>query len=389
MDDPEAQMRIRPFLLLMATVLAVPLVGTAPVAADTLPVVAMSGALTSRPPGYPKTDVPARQLASASARVMWLQNSAAATVTLKAVPDGTTSSTLRLTLGVLDGTNCEGLLEYATPTTGTPAAGWSRSGSTYALASTSKTMTYDFNCASAALTPPGAPDPATTHDVLIGPLNPEYAQPALAVTSVSLLGKPKVKLVPGVWTELEVGVENTGRVGLDAVTVTGAGKRLKVRPSPATSFPAGLATTVRMQVRLTRKKATTLTVTAAGGGTAASTSVKVKPVAAPPRIRDGRYRTKDKAVTFKVQGGRIKGFRVRAQTRCGGYPDLPTYTTNDYSLPTAKVSRAGIVTVVERGSNYGARLEGRASGSKVKAVFTYSGPNRCSATVKFVARRRG
>ncbi|GAA1507732.1 hypothetical protein [Nocardioides humi] len=354
-------------------------------------VIAVSGSLTNRPSGLPPGGTPAaRQLGSASVRVVRDQDLTTATVALKAAPTSAQNAYLRLTIGEYDSAGkCEGLIEYHTQTYPAPSAGWSRSGATYTLSSTSEWLLDDYDCAFAAVASDLTSSP-TTYDLLGGTLHPEYAQPALQVTSVALLGKPKLKLVPGVWTKVDVEVRNTGAGIAKNLTVSGSGKGVKVRPGSLSYdlYPNSTGT-VKVQVKLKKRAKGKLNLVVSSGAAAASTTVKVKPAKAPPALRAGTYRSKDKSVTFRVKRGKVVGFRVRTQTTCGGYPDFPTYTMNWYDMPTFKLPKSGVIDVTDKGDLYTATLEGRASGKKVKATFRYSGPDRCRATEAFVAKRAG
>lgn len=217
--------------------------------------------------------------------------------------------------------------------------------------------------------------------------------PQLEITGVTLLGSKKLKLLRGEWITVEVEVRNVGAEPTAAVTVTGKGKALKVKRGKYgySVYPDSRAT-VPIKVKLTKKRTTKLKLTATGPSAGKATkAVKIKPAKAPKRIKNGKYRSKDKRVKFRVKKGKITGFRVRAWTSCGGYPDFPTYSWSTYSIPKKKVPRSGIVQIVEKGKSpsYTASLNGRATGKKLKAKFAYNGPNRCWASVSFTAKRVG
>ncbi|MDQ6526216.1 hypothetical protein RB608_21535 [Nocardioides sp. LHD-245] len=353
-------------------------------------VIAVSGDLVAHGSVTPGTSNPARQLVSGRVRVVEDDDLTTATVTLGAVPGPADQAYLRLNIGQFSATgSCDPTAEYTTRIYGSLDAGWSRSGATYTLDSNSEWLVDDYNCAFAAVAGDLTSSPPT-YDVLGGTLNPEYAQPALQVASVELLGKPKLKLVPGVWTKIDVEVRNTGTGVAGQVVVRGKGKGLKVKAGtvPYEVYPDSTGT-AKLTVKLTRKRTAKLAIAVSSGVAQAATAVKVKPGRAPARLRAGKYRSKNGNVTFQVKGGRMVGFRIYAQTTCGGYPEFPTHTMTWYDMPTTKVSRAGIVDAVDRGELYTATLSGRAKGSKVKARFTYGGPDRCRASESFVARRVG
>ncbi len=387
-------MRVRPLFLhlaLLGMVLpGVAVLGAGTAQADEPPVVGRSGTLTQRPTGQPTSSTPARQLSSAKLTTSVREDRARATVVLRAVPTSAQNARLRLTLGEWTGGTCDGQIEYATPTTGTPAAGWSRSGAAYTLNSTAHSVYSSYDCAFAALTEPGGT--TTTYDLLGGSLAPVHAKADLLIKSAKLLGSKKLKLVKGVWTPIVVDVHNVGEFQAGRITVTGKGKGLKVKKA-TTSYDLydDSSASITVKVKLTKKRATKLKLTARGTSAAkTSKSFTVKPTSAPPRIKDGKYRSKDKRITFQVKRGKLTGFRVYAMTTCGGYPDFPTHTWNYYSIKSSKIPKSGIIDIVEKGKLYTASLVGLAKGKKVtKARFTYSGPNRCWAAVNFTAKRIG
>jgi len=231
----------------------------------------------------------------------------------------------------------------------------------------------------------------TVLDAFVGSLVNDYQQPDLSVGAVEVAEKTQkvLKLVPGVWTTLDVAVGNSGSVDAGTVSVAGAGKRLKVKGG---TVDVGRESTgsVRIQVRLKGRKKTTLTLTAAGAGVSASRQLAVRPAKPAKRPATGGYRSKDGRVSFRIKGGKVVGFRARMQTTCGGYPGLPTYTTNTYDHPRTKVPKSGVVDSLVSGSGYSTRLVMVLKGKKVtRGLFRYAGPNRCSATASFTARRVG
>ncbi len=387
-------MRTRSLTALMTVVAVAAMIlttlATAPAARADQRIVAVSGNLTVRPSGLPAGGTPAaRQLDAASVRVVDSDDLTTATVTLRAAPSSAENAQLRLTIGEYDSTGkCDGLIEYHTETAGTLGTGWSRAGATYTLSSSAEWLLDDYDCAFAAVASDLSASP-TTYDLLGGTLSPEYAVPSLQVVAVDILDSPKLKLVPGVWTTIDVDVRNGGPGIAQGLTVSGSGKGLKVRPGGLTYdlYPDSTGT-VEVQVKLAKgRPKATLSLVAASGPARATTVARIKRGKPAAPLRSGSYRSKDKSVTFKVRGGKLVGFRIRAQTTCGGYPDFPTYTMNYYSMPTIKLSRSGIIDATDRGDLYTARLEGRASKNKVRATFRYSGPDRCRATKTFVAKR--
>lgn len=355
------------------------------------PIVGRAGTLTQRPPGQPSTSTAARQLKSATVTTRPADNRTQATVVLNATPTSAQNARLRLTLGELVGGSCEGQVEYSTPTYGSPEAGWSKSGTTYTLNRTTVSVYTAYDCAFAALTEVGGY--TTTYDLLGGSLAPIYGKAQLRIESATLLGSKKLKLVPGVWTPIEVAVRNIGDDQAGRVVVSGAGKGVKVKAG-RTSYDVydGSTASITVQVKLKKKrKKTPLSLVAKGtSATKVTKTFKVKQRKAPARIKNGKYRSKDKRVDFRVKKGKIVGFRIYTMTTCGGYPNFPQYTWNHYSIPKTKIPKSGVVMAVERGSNYTARLEGLAAGGKLKkARFDYSGPNQCRASARFVAKRKG
>ncbi|MEO9323091.1 hypothetical protein ABFT23_06340 [Nocardioides sp. C4-1] len=347
------------------------------------------GALTFRPDA-PGTG--ARRLASASVRQDLYLDRVSGTFVLDAEPVAGTTSYLRVTFGHLDaGRSCQGDLELRTDTT-SPSNGFTRSGRTLRLVATERRFGYqDWDCAFAVLDldTNGDASDGSVRSVLIGELTDVPARPVLAVTGVQLLDARALRLVRGVWTTIEVTVANRGRADAARVVLRGSGRGVQVRPTPVGVVRDDDDTTVQVRVRLTGKRATTLRLTASGGGATASRSVRVARAKAPARPRPGTYRSADGDTTFSVSGGKIRGFRVRTTTRCGGYPDIPTTTYNTYSFRTVGVPRNGIVVAKEKGRLYTARLQLRIAGGKVtQGRFSYAGPAACFAVERFTASRR-
>ena len=143
-------------------------------------------------------------------------------------------------------------------------------------------------------------------------------------------------------------------------------------------------------MKLTRPKATVSLTVSEMGEQLDAASVKVRRRPAPAAPQAGRWSSKD--VSFTVRGGKVRGFAINTQTTCGGYPDLPTTTNNNYSFQTVKIPRNNEVVGTERGNQggdaaYSAYLDLEfVSRTKVKGKFTYSGPARCTAVAGFTAK---
>lgn len=131
--------------------------------------------------------------------------------------------------------------------------------------------------------------------------------------------------------------------------------------------------------------------TASSGSPAAhGTDAKSGSTAAKAKAKPGKYKNKKKRVSFKVGKNKVRGFTVTAWTQCGGFPDLPTYAWYTYDFPTTKIKKNGKVKAEHKGDGYTTKLEMQFSGNKAKkGKFNYNGPNRCFATVKFTAKRKG
>lgn len=220
----------------------------------------------------------------------------------------------------------------------------------------------------------------------------QAAAPQATITSVELLDTPitRLALVPGVWTQLDLDVLNTGDVEVPSVTVTGSGRKLTVQPGATeTSADPGDTRSASVRVKLGKAKRSTLTLTATAAGVSTTRAIEVKRAKPPAHPRAGSYASKDGRVHLTItRKGRISGFRAQAYTTCGGYPSLPTHSWSYYDFPGTKIPRNGIVTAVDRGSNYTVRLQLKAAGGKVtKGRFNYNGPNRCWAVATFSAKR--
>lgn len=363
-------------------------------------VIARGGDLTHRP-GPPATANPALQIAAASVRQDVLAGTHSATVVLVASPpEGETEhfehGRLQVGFGNFEGETCVGDDYYGTASTSLSGdltgSGFSRSGATYTLsrgAGVGARSPYD--CAYAAL----LDSEGNITDGLYGPLTDTVGQPNLAISRVSLLGSKRtpLKLARGVWTTLEVSVENTGDADAGRVAITGSGKGLKVKAA-ATDVTRTTASTQKIRVKLRgKRKRTTLRLRVAGGGAVATKAVKVSrfrpaaPVAGTYRDRRG---TRGK-VFFKVRKRKVVGFRGAVQVACGTYPQY-TYSTMTIRFPKSRIGRDGIVdrTVRKRKQVRGLRL--RISGRKVTSGsihYSTPGGSYCHGSLTFKARRTG
>lgn len=299
---------------------------------------------------------------------------------------------LRVQAGTVTGTTCNGLPGTSIADTFTTTAeaveyidipaGWA--GATCVIA-----LVFP------ATSTPGVDPPS---DALVGPLTDEVVQPVLQIGRPELLGSTKLKLVPGVWTPLEVEVANTGTGPARAVVVTGKGKGVKVKKDDLGYALDALVAgddpqtgTVDLMVRLRpgTSKAK-LTLSASSDGETYTSKVRLRATKAPPKAEAGSYRSKDGSVRFTVKNGKVVGFRVSTTTRCGGYPDIPTTTSNTYDFPTTRISGAGIVHDRQSTDLFTANLEMLVTGGKAtRGRFSYSGPARCFATESFDAKRVG
>lgn len=357
------------------------------------PVDSRVGTLTSRPAGLPSTSTPARQLASAQVRQQMTDDRVSGTFTLRAAPAAASSSTLVVGFGLMVGSSCEGEKEWRSPVTGTLAPGFSRSGATLRLGIAEDEASYqDWNCSYVALVDTAAP--ATTYDALVGTLSDVPATPRLRVGQPTVLDKPvsRLKLVRNAWTTVRVPVHNDGRVDAERVRVTARGKGLRVK-GVADKVWAGSERTLLLQVKRVAARSGPLRITAStAGAPGARRTLRTASVNPPPRPKPGTYRNQSGTVTFRITAGRtprIKGFRVRTRTTCGGYPSLPTYSMNYYTFPTSPIGGGGVVDRSAREELYTVSLSLRAVGRRVtSARFDYNGPARCRATETFTATRR-
>lgn len=242
------------------------------------------------------------------------------------------------------------------------------------------------------------PTGRTIRDAMVAPLVNSYEAPRLAVGKVAVLGQTQkvLKVARGGWTPVEVTVANRGTRAAGQVTVTAKGRGLKVKRGSLDRLAKGGSSSAVIQVKpVGRKKPGKLRITArAAGGAVAHRTIRAKRVKAPKRPAAGSYRNASGTVRFAIKKGRVTGFRVTTQTRCGGYGSIPTYQQSTYDFPKRKIPRNGILTASARGKAYGTpwstSLRFRVAGKKVtRGLFTYYGPGGCSATEGFNAKRTG
>ncbi|UMG94517.1 hypothetical protein [Nocardioides sp. TF02-7] len=324
-------------------------------------VAARVGRLRNRPSGFP-TGAPARTLASAEVRQDLLAERVSGRFVLAAAPTAATAAHLTVGFGHADGSTCQGDVQLTTPTLD-PAPGWARAGRTITLDQASEDAGWqDWDCAFAVVAGPGQ---TPEYDARVDRLTDVPLRPALRLGAVRLLGSTKVRLVPGVWTTVEVVVRNTSRADAAGVVVTGAGKGVQVRRTRVGKVWGESSTTERVSIRLRGRRAARVRLTVKAPHTRASRTVRVRPAAAPARPRAGVYVSTDGSIRFRIRNGRVVGFSARLYTRCGGYPDLPTYSWSYYDFPTVAIPRNGIVDRIDDGRLYDAGLRMRVSGGSV------------------------
>jgi hypothetical protein len=239
----------------------------------------------------------------------------------------------------------------------------------------------------------GAGPAGSTSDAFVGPLKDTRHSARLKITRVDLLGQKlgNLRLVRGVPTTVGVDFRNTGKVSTRALRIKGSGKGVRVVPARSPKLSDGSSSSAGIKVRLTgRQKRTRLRIVVTDGGVKAVRTVRVTRVRPPRRPVAGSYRSKSGDVWFTIRHGRIVGWHGTMTTRCGGFPDNFTYTTNTYSHPSTKIPRNGIVQSADRARLYTTSLRLRIAGNRVtRGLFTYYGPDRCFASVDFTARRKG
>ncbi|SEB50986.1 hypothetical protein SAMN04489844_0346 [Nocardioides exalbidus] len=227
---------------------------------------------------------------------------------------------------------------------------------------------------------------STPYDAFVSALDVVTATPQLSVRTPK-----RDRLVKKVWTRIPVTVANAAPEGVDArdVVVTGSGKGVKVRPFEVGALEGEDDTEGYVWARLTRPKATLRLVVSEKGEVLGRSTVKLRTRPAPRPPRAGSWSAA--GVDFTVRGGKVRGFRITTQTRCGGYPDIPTTTTNSYSFVTTAIPRNNELVGTERkdagDASYSAYLEIEfVSPTKAKGSFSYYGPARCVAVDGFTAR---
>ncbi len=349
------------------------------------PVDARVGTLTTRPAGLPD-GTGSRRLASAKVKQDLVKDRVEATIVLDQAPGP--EAHVFVEFGRQIDSTCHGEATFSSPTA-TPTAGFSRSGRTITMRIASDEAGYEtWDCAFVVLA--GTPDGTPVYDALIGELVDVLAKPVLKLGKPTLLDKAKqpIRLVRGVWTVVEVPVQNTSRADALNVKITGKGKGVKVKKVTIPKvWPEG-RTSVRVKVKLTKAGKSKLKLSASTAQVKGTRTVKLKSVAAPKRAASGNYRTKNGDVRFQVKGGKIVGFRATTLQTCGGYPDFPTYNQVTLDFPKTAIGRNGIVDRVQTKELYTVSLQLRISGGKVTAgKFNYYGPNRCWAAEAFSMKR--
>jgi hypothetical protein len=298
-----------------------------------------------------------------------------------AAPDPSGSTVVLLGFGAFQGNNC--VIEEAT--------------TARVYTSLTDVLLYDdkdtedlasaaaWNC-SALVVGSGNPPAAPYHDAYVSPLAVTTATPQLSVRTPK-----RDRLVQKVWTRIPVTVANASPEGLDArdVVVTGAGKGVKVRPTSFGSLDGQKDSDGHVWARLTKPKANLRLVVTEKGQAIARAKVKLRQRPAPAPPRAGKWSAA--GVDFTVRGGKVRGFRINTQTTCGGYPDIPTTTTNTYDFPTVRIPRNNEVVGSdgkEGGTaSYSVSLDLEfVSRTKVIGSFSYYGPARCVAHDGFTAR---
>ncbi|MBN8866546.1 MAG: hypothetical protein J0H98_03230 [Solirubrobacterales bacterium] len=354
--------------------------------------------VANRAGGMPTSSVPGRQLAGATIKVeTYGQGTSTPTyfvngaVTLAGVPTSDPDAELNLGFGHRKGTVCE-LAALLTTDTGDY---W---GTRYEFVGYNPdyfpTPSRPWECVAVFLDDSfsGTP-PTATYDAFVAPLVDTRESPRLSVTRVDLLGQKQktLRLVPGVATRIGVSFRNAGKVATGKLTVKGSGKGIRVRSQRTGPLASESSGSASVPVRLTgRQKKTSLRIVVGDGSTRAVRKLRVVRVKPPRRPLAGSYRSPSGNVRFDVRGGRMIGWTGTMTTRCGGFPDPYTYSTNTYSFPSRKIPRNGILQTSARGSNYGTSLRLRIVGGKVtRGLFNYAGPARCSASLAFEAKRAG
>lgn len=352
----------------------------------------------NRATGMPNTTEPGRRLKQVRVEIQptgqgtseptyFVQDSFAE---LEGMPQGDPDATVNLGLGHRTDTTCDlaAVISEQTSDFGGDIYEFVGYNPTYF-----PTPSRPWDCVAAFVDDSNGGAPTVTYDAFVAPLTDVRESPRLKIKAVRLLGqkKKKLKLVRGIPTQIEIKVRNAGKVPSGKLTVKGKGKGLSVtsRRLDAVGKESDRSGSVKVRLKGARKR-TKLRIVATDGSVRSAVTLKVVRVKPPRRPAVGSYRDKSGRIKFTVRRGKIIGWRGSMGTRCGGYPDLPTYTFNTYSFRTVKIPRNGIVQAVERGELYSASLRLRIVGGKVsRGLFSYGGPDRCAASATFTARRTG
>ncbi len=225
------------------------------------------------------------------------------------------------------------------------------------------------------------------YDAFVSVMDVVKASPQLSVTAPK-----RDRLVKKVWTRIPVKVANAAAEGVAArdVVVAGSGKGVKVRPASFDTLDGQDDTEGHVWARLMKPKATLKLAVTENGEAVGTTSVKLRQRPAPAPPKAGTWSAS--GVDFTVRGGKVRGFSINTQTRCGGYPDIPTTTNNTYSFKTTAIPRNNELVGTERGNQggdaaYSAYLDLEfVSRTKAKGTFSYYGPARCVAIDGFTAK---
>ncbi len=360
------------------------------------PVVARSAELTSR---VVDSGTGALRIAKASVRQDRLRDRVHATVVLDGVPDAATAATLVVAFGPIEEGQCQlndfsDANQYASPTFGSPAEGWSRNGRTFRLDLSDEAAGFQpWECAGAILVVGGE-----NLSFLGGNLKDHYMKPKLRIGKPKILErtvKGKLRLVRGTAHTIRVQVNSRNQADAYRTVITGRGRGLKVGRVREGLFYGESERSIRLVVRPVARRVgpLVLRVSSRNGGTVRR-KVPVRLVRPPARPRPGAYRSADGDITFRITAGkraRVKGFRIHTRTRCGGYGEFPTYTWNYYNFPGRAIGGGGVLDGNQRTRLYSVSLGLKAIGRRVtEGRFSYgvfAAP--CSAFESFSARRVG
>lgn len=348
--------------------------------------------LTKSIAGMPESAEPGRQIQRAVVRVVYDtasgEPSLNAEVRLKGEPQRNPDSRIRAGVGTLSGAECV-VPEESSDTLGV----WASDGRDHSLwEGVPRTTTYD--CAVVAVQ--AHDDPGTYYDVMIGKLIDRYVSPRLAVGKVEILGRnqKQLRLVRGATQIHHVTVRNRGGLDARGVTITGAGKGVRVKRTKVGLVRTGETATVRVPIRLTGARATKVRLRVTGSGASGARVLKVRRIAAPQRPTAGAWRG-GTTFAFRVANGRITGFRgVNMRMTCNPPGRFATYKNVTLGFPKVKVPRHGVVDAVKRYRKgdvwYTAHLRARIAGGKLVAGrYRYVTAGSCSVSESFTARRVG